>query len=286
MGSSHRIHAVAADHSNDALELELYDLMRRFYGPVGLVLLLLLSGCKTSEPRRSAPEATAVTAGFDTWRYPGEEALQTWRTASPYEWIGYYLPAPCRRDSSWVGKRDAIEDLGWEMNVLFVGQQLFEGQSISKPAEGRRVICSRGLLTAEQGRRDAMKAVAAAREEGFPRGTTIYLDVERVSTVTDSLLTYYRSWTESVLSEGGYRPGTYAHRTNAAELFAEALDAYRAAGQGDTPPFWVAGSGGFALDVSPREVGLPFARIWQGTHDVQRSFGGVELLIDENVARP
>src|SRR5690349_21330073 len=38
----------------------------------------------------------AAHAGFDTRVYPGEAALRTWKQRSPYEWVGYYLPAPCQ----------------------------------------------------------------------------------------------------------------------------------------------------------------------------------------------
>src|SRR5690349_10370204 len=36
--------------------------------------------------------------GFDTNIYPGERALRAWREAGPYEWVGFYLPAPCHKD--------------------------------------------------------------------------------------------------------------------------------------------------------------------------------------------
>ena len=88
-----------------------------------------------------------------------------------------------------------------------------------------------------------------------------------------------------VLRDGRYRPGTYAHRLNADALFAEALRAYRAADRADTPPFWVAGGTGFALDRRPEDVGLPYAAAWQGVLDEERTWGGVTLTVDENVAR-
>src|SRR5213075_627653 len=33
--------------------------------------------------------------GFDTYEYPGDETMRAWKTDAPYEWVGYYLPAPC-----------------------------------------------------------------------------------------------------------------------------------------------------------------------------------------------
>jgi len=40
--------------------------------------------------------------GFDTFAYPGDDAMHAWATADkPYRWVGYYLSAPCHSDSSW-----------------------------------------------------------------------------------------------------------------------------------------------------------------------------------------
>src|SRR4051812_4679787 len=59
-------------------------------------------------PPGPAPRAAAGFAGFDTGIYPGDAAMRAWRQASPYVWVGYYLPAPCHRDVSWSGKREAL----------------------------------------------------------------------------------------------------------------------------------------------------------------------------------
>jgi hypothetical protein len=60
--------------------------------------------------------------------------------------------------------------------------------------------------------------------------------------------------------------------------------AYRASGRTETPPFWVAGGSQFSLDRPPWSIGLPFVRIWQGVLDVDRSWAGSTLRVDENVA--
>src|SRR4051812_24026985 len=100
----------------------------------------LLAGCASAAPRgtpasgpREAPPAAAPPAaelpvpaaypGFDTGIYPGDAALQAWRSASPYRWTGYYLAAPCHRDASWSGRRAALEAMGWGLAVIYVGQQ-------------------------------------------------------------------------------------------------------------------------------------------------------------------
>ena len=51
--------------------------------------------------------------------------MKAWKETpgSPYKWVGYYLPAPCHNDESWVGKRDTLQQLGWGVAIVYVGQQ-------------------------------------------------------------------------------------------------------------------------------------------------------------------
>jgi hypothetical protein len=71
----------------------------------------------------SASAAAAPHLGFDTFAYPGDDAMRAWLTADKYRWVGYYLPAPCHNDDSWEGKRDTLSEMGWGMAVIYVGQQ-------------------------------------------------------------------------------------------------------------------------------------------------------------------
>jgi hypothetical protein len=250
--------------------------------PAFLLAAALLGGCTGTRP--PAPPAVPTYAGFDTWRYPGDAAMQAWRAASPYRWVGYYLPAPCHRDSSWAGRRAALEGMGWGVAVLYVGQQVFEGEPPPEEGAPGPVVCSRTLLTEAQARRDAADAVARAAAEGFPAGTIVFLNVERATALPAGMAAYYRTWAAGVLRDGRYRPGTYAHRANAEVLFALASEVHREAGRPEPPPFWVAGGSGFALDRPPAGAGLPYVLAWQGALDVERTWGGVTLTVDENVA--
>ena len=74
------------------------------------------NGEKASRPGRHL--------GFDTYKYPGDEVMLAWRHRDvPFEWVGYYLPAPCHEGKTWVGKRERLADMGWGMAVIYVGQQ-------------------------------------------------------------------------------------------------------------------------------------------------------------------
>lgn len=69
---------------------------------------------------------TGVYPGFDTYAYPGDLAMLAWKADSHYEWVGYYLPAPCHKDDSWSGKRALLENMGWGVAVIYVGQQTWD----------------------------------------------------------------------------------------------------------------------------------------------------------------
>jgi hypothetical protein len=65
--------------------------------------------------------------GFDTYAYPGDDVMRAWRRENtPYEWVGYYLPAPCHSGRTWVGKREQLSNMGWGMAVIYVGQQTWD----------------------------------------------------------------------------------------------------------------------------------------------------------------
>lgn len=244
-------------------------------------LALVLAGCAAGAPTASAPAVAGVHPGFDTWVYPGDELLTAWREASPYRWIGYYLTSPCHREESWQGRRAALERMGWGTAVLYVGQQAFEDDPIENPGADS-ILCSRTLLTPEQGRTDARDAIARARAEGFPAGTVVFLDVERMEAVPPEMHAYVGAWVAEITADGSYRPGIYAHRRNAPDLRAAALEAVDGSSAGLA--FWIAGGGTFSLRTPPSGAGLPYATIWQGSFDVERSWGGRSLRIDENVA--
>lgn len=253
-----------------------------------LVLLLsgvsaLLAGCSASRP--TTPPSRPAHPGFDTWRYPGDALMATWKTASPYEWTGYYLPSPCHRDASWSGRRAALQQMGWGVAVIYVGQQVFEGEPDPDSTASTPVVCSRTLLTETQGRADGADAVARASAEGFGPGDVVFLDVERTSVIPPALAAYVDAWTAEVLRDGRYRPGLYVHRLNAEALREVAGRVYARAGRAGGPPLWVAGGAGFSLDRRPDDVGIPGVDVWQGALDVERTWGGTALTIDENVAR-
>jgi hypothetical protein len=228
--------------------------------------------------------------GFDTSVFPGEHALRTWRAAgAPYEWVGYYLPAPCHRDRSWSGQRATIEALGFGTAVIYVGQQTWgrtprPGSAAARAATRRGHVCNADFVHGGQGAAEGVDAVARAAAEGFPRGTIIFLDLERMERMPALMRAYYRAWTRRVLADGRFRPGVYVHAHNAAAVHEDLVAEYRAAGRAGEPAVWVASGRNFSPDKAPADVGHAFAGVWQGVIDRVVEHGGVRLPIDVNVA--
>jgi hypothetical protein len=262
------------------------------------LLLALAVGCAggtTSVPR----PVVQSFPGFDTGIYPGDATMRAWaRPSSPYHWVGYYLPAPCHRDASWAGKREALTAMGWGIAVLYVGQQTWEGLPAVIPdtapatadtlraaaAAQRSIVCSRTLLTTAQGTAEANDAIGKAIADGFERGTHIFLDVERMTTIPTSMRDYYRAWVARLLADGRFRPAIYAHQRNAAEIYADVRTLFDDAGVREEPSFWISSPSNFSPTSAPSDVGFRFARVWQGALDASQTWNGVTLRVDVNVA--
>jgi hypothetical protein len=227
--------------------------------------------------------------GFDTNVYPGDQALRAWREAGPYEWVGFYLPAPCHKDDSWSGKRETIAELGYGTAVIYVGQQAWgrstsPSAALTRRAEKQGKTCDGALMGAERGRKEAADAVRKTAAEGFAEGTVIFLDVERMERVPQAMRDYYRAWTAAVLADGRFRPGVYVHKHNAELVYDDMKAEFAKAGSTEEPTFWVATGRGFTKDAAPTDVGHHFAGVWQGMLDIVEKHGGVRLPIDVNVA--
>ena len=222
--------------------------------------------------------------GFDTSEYPGDAAMQAWRSQADYDWVGYYLQAPCHRDASWSGKRDTLDAMGWGMAVVYVGQQTWGKTARVRNRKSRGKTCAASLVNAVQGRIDADDAIARTAGEGFPTGTAIFLDIEHMNSVPAAMRAYYVAWTERVLEDGRYRPAYYAHNANAQAIYADVRAVLDRRGIETDPPFWIAGGSNFGRDRDPQEVGHAFADVWQGVLDTWEKHDEVRLPIDVNVA--
>jgi len=259
--------------------------------------------------------------GFDTGVYPGDAALRAWRDGgAPYEWAGYYLPSPCHPDQSWSGKRETLDALGYGTAVLYVGQQTWgrtpgvpykvpvtvtkkvrervgkgakrhwatryvkrtEMRKAPGPQPGE--TCNADFVSGKRGERDGVDAAFRTALEGFPTGTTVFLDLERMDKLPQAMRDYYSTWVRTVLADGRYRPGIYVHTDNANTVYQDVKREYLAAGHSEEPPFWIAKSAGFDGRKLPSEMGHAFAVVWQGVLDIEQTWAGHRIPIDVNVA--
>lgn len=246
---------------------------------------------------QDAPIADEVEAGthlgFDTHTYPGDAKMRAWRDApnAPYNWVGYYLPAaPCHRGTSWSGKRQTLIDMGWGLAVVYVGQQTWDRtlRKLTPEQEARMrkrgITCNADLLGGSRGVEEGHDAIRKAEQEGFPKGTVVFLDIERMERMPTRMRDYYRTWVATLLKDGRYRPGIYVHSHNARDVYDDVKAVYVASGSKEEPRFWVASGRDFSPEKAPQEVGHEFAGMWQGVLDVVRKVADVALPIDINVS--
>jgi hypothetical protein len=218
--------------------------------------------------------------GFDSGDFPGIAALQAWFGNSPYQWVSYYLTAPCHTAGGFVpytGNRAAIAGLGYGMAIIYVGR-----------VQGG---CGDGTLSRGQGFTDGQDAVARTVAEGFADGSTVFLDVEHYNPpIRQDMQDYIGGWLNAVKTTSNLNPGIYVHHANFDEVNLAAETEYAAMGlPGGHPKYWVLFAGGPPFDLAtsaPADCGIVLANAWQGIIGViDQSFGGVAISpIDENVA--
>jgi hypothetical protein len=283
--------------------------------------LAQFAAAATGQKAIIADEVKNGYLGFDTGTYPGDNAMLAWRTGgAPYEWTGYYLPSPCHPDEGWSGKREVLTSMGYGLAVIYVGQQTWGrrpgaphlvpvqvstrvkqhvGRGSNRhtvwrtitrtvlrraPAPAPDATCNADFVNAARGVRDGADAAARTAQDGFAKGTTIFLDLERMDVLHPVMRDYYKAWVRTVLADGRYRPGIYVHTFNANTVYGDVKSVYRAAGIAREPPFWVAKSAGFDVTKLPSEVGHAFAAVWQGVLDVEQTWNGHKIPIDVNVS--
>jgi hypothetical protein len=247
----------------------------------------------TGQDAPLADEAKAgKNLGFDTHTFPGEKTMRAWRNApgAPYSWVGYYLPSPCHKDASWAGNRELLTSMGWGLAVVYVGQQTWGRTPRSLSAARKASLaksgttCNADLLGADRGAADGADAISLTSREGFTPRSIVFLDIERMETMPETMRSYYRAWAKTLLKDGRYRPGVYVHAHNAQVVYDDLKQEFAAAGVNEEPRMWVASGRGFDEGKAPQDVGFAFAGVWQGMLDVARAVADIKLPVDVNVS--
>ena len=157
------------------------------------------SSSATSTPKSAVTGAVAGGyRGFDSNDYPGDATMATLHQT--FAFTGYWLTNPPGETSnSWKGKRALLRQQGWGFLALANGRlddEILKAQKSGTPP-------------AALARKDAAAAVAAARSEGFPAHSILFLDQEEGGILLDEQAAYLLAWTEAVAGSN-YRPGVYA----------------------------------------------------------------------------
>jgi hypothetical protein len=230
---------------------------------IALTVAFLAAGLQLSFP---GERASTGYLGFDRNDYPGNSNLKILRQSFSYS--GYWLNnPPGAKTNSWMGKRKTLQAAGFGFLVLFNGRTYAEIKSAGDPTK--------------LGSSDADAAVSAARAEGFPSQTIIFLDQEQGGRLLPEQRAYLHAWVDGVTS-AHFAAGVYcsgiAAREDSRTSIVTAEDIRKNAG-GREMKYWVVNdscppSPGCTVskkNLSPGASGISFADIWQFAQSPKRS---------------
>ncbi|MFB7057057.1 DUF1906 domain-containing protein [Streptomyces vinaceus] len=234
-------------------------------------------------PKPVRAQQPLTGAGFDTCTAPTQDAMDRWRSASPFGAVGVYIGgraracAQPRLTAGWVRHQ---AEAGWHLMPLWVGPQPW-----NNPATGLSTDPSRAN---QEGIEAAEGAVGAARSLGLAEGAVLYNDLENYTDRTTwdpPVVAYLTAWTVR-LHELGYRAGAYVAASSGAKALNEHHDQ---APEAMPDVLWVASWNGKA-SVADADTGLPAgthrwagrrrAHQYRGDHDA--TYAGVTLKIDRS----
>jgi hypothetical protein len=229
----------------------------------------------------STPQEAARRSylGFDRNVYPGDAALPILRKT--FAFSSYWLsPPPGEKTNTWSGKREVLRSLDFGFLVLFRGPQIRELQRVWSELPSNR-SASRQIAQAEKkATSDARQAVAAAKREGFPAHTVIFLDIEEGGRLPAVYHDYLRTWVDE-LTLAGFRAGVYCSGMPVSEDHGSTIktadDIHNNMGKRDVL-YWIYNdacppSPGCAFPQNPPpplESGISHASVWQFAQSPRR----------------
>jgi hypothetical protein len=159
--------------------------------------LILLSCRATPQPEAqtasAAQESPHAYFGFDRNIYPGDDAMKSLRR--DFAFTSYWLsPPPGEKANTWARKREFVRSLGFGFLVLYRGREERE----LKDAKTAQSL----------GAADAEATSQAAKREGFPSNTIIFLDIEEGGRLSPAYHSYIQGWLWT-LTQIGYQGGFY-----------------------------------------------------------------------------
>ena len=156
---------------------------------IGLSCAFLLS----SGVSRQKQATSKSHLGFDLNEYPGDDALPTLRKT--FSFTSYWLsPPPGEKRTSWLGKHSLLQSRGFGFVVLYNGRV---SRNLKSSPDAKR-----------KGTADGENAAKLARQEGFPPGTIIFLDIEEGGRLTPAYHEYVHAWIDT-LARAHFGSGAY-----------------------------------------------------------------------------
>jgi hypothetical protein len=214
----------------------------------------------------SAQAGAQSYLGLDRNDYPGDTSMASLRKT--FAFTGYWLNNPPGTNrNTWAGKRKPLQTMGYGFLLLFNGR---EYQQLKASGKAARV-----------GSNDATTAIQAAKRDGFPRNSIIFLDQEQGGRMLPEQRAYIHAWIDGV-ARGGYRGGVYCSgipfRESGAVSVVTAND-IRDHADGREIHFFISNdqcgpSPGCVFPKpppKPSESGVPFADAWQFAQSPRRA---------------
>jgi len=242
--------------------------MRPLLPIVATLASSLVFALQLTPDSQARPAPSGGYIGFDRNDYPGDSNLKILRQTFSYS--GYWLNhPPGTKTNSWTGKRETLQAAGFGFLVLFNGRTYAEIKSAGNANK--------------LGNSDAAAAVRAARAEGFPLQTIIFLDQEQGGRLLPEQRAYLHAWVDGVNSAhfaaGVYCSGIAAREDAGSGASIVTAEDIRENAGGRKITYWVVNdscppSPGCTVsrkDLSPEASGLSFADVWQFSQSPKRA---------------
>ena len=154
---------------------------------------ILLSSPPRTRPHSQEQQAERYYLGFDRNLYPGDDAMKTLHR--DFAFSGYWLsPPPGEKTNTWHDKRPFMRSLGFGFLVLYRGRL---DRELKNEAIAEKL-----------GKADAEATAEAAKREGFPANTIVFLDLEEGGRLSSAYHTYILAWLWT-LTKLDYQSGFY-----------------------------------------------------------------------------
>jgi hypothetical protein len=235
-----------------------------------LAAALVLLSCQAGTPPSAQPapqesQTQRAYLGFDLNLFPGKAALPVLRKT--FAFGGYWLsPPPGEKKNTWTGQRGAVLSEGFGFLLLYRGPA---SRDLKNEAAAQ-----------EKGTADARDAASAAKREGFPAQSIIFLDIEEGGRLPASYHSYLHAWA-SELGKAGFRSGAYCSGIPVKEgpsVTITTADDIRAHAPSQDFVFFVyndacppsPGCTFPQIPPTPATSGIPYAAIWQYAQSPRR----------------